>query len=248
MFAGGISARSRARRPNVQDLRRFRTNPRATVPGHESAIPTDRQRPGARRALRPGEPVRGCGREGLGSVRGWGQARARRRRGGEGAAEVGALLRPQALGIPKRSGLAGMTLWDPMGFGLAFQIADETDRGLQGRSSRCASAGLRSLDGPGAMSASPPTWWRRCPEALGARKFRPGNRSCRRGAVLASMSVDRFACRPQDGSHGGSSKRSTDDCQTPGQRSQEEGPLEIGGQGGLAGPQDLGPRTGLSGL
>ncbi len=27
-----------------------------------------------------------------------------------------------------------MTLWDPMGFGLAFSSARETDRGLQGRS------------------------------------------------------------------------------------------------------------------
>jgi hypothetical protein len=49
---------------------------------------------------------------------------------------------------------------------------------------------------------------------------------------------------PQDGSHGGSSRRSTDVCQTPGQRSPKQGPLEIGARvvwqdRGFAVPQHL---------
>ncbi len=98
-------------------------------------------------------------------------------------------------------------------------------------------AGSRALCGGGAVFVLAPTSRRRPPETLGARNFRPGNRCCRRSRLLASMTVDRFACRPQDGSHGGLSRRGTDETGTPGQRSQEQRPLEICGQDGFAVPQ-----------
>ena len=63
------------------------------------------------------------------------------------------------------------------------------------------------------MSPSPPSFRRSPLQTLSRQKFWAPDRLKRRGRLLACSTVDRFACRPQDGSHGGSSSRSTDDCQ-----------------------------------
>jgi hypothetical protein len=82
--------------------------------------------------------------------------------------------------MAKACGLAGQTSSDPIGLGLASQVAEETDRAFRARadrSSRCLAAGRRSLDGGGTMSGNPPTWWWRSPETLGIQaglaKFLP---------------------------------------------------------------------------
>ena len=67
--------------------------------------------------------------------------------------------------------------------------------------------------GLGAMGASPPSFRRALRKLWAPRKVWAPDRPKRRGRLLACSTVDRFACRPQDGSHGGSSSRSTDDCQ-----------------------------------